>query len=85
MRGVHENRLTCLCVDPPGLRPTGGEHQRMNFPLFDHAELHIAIERCSFYRLPTGHHPISISSNRGQYIAICQDIAVNASSIPSRS
>jgi hypothetical protein len=55
MRGVHENRLTCLSVDPPGLCPPAREHQRVSFPSFNHTKFELAIEWRARYRLPVEH------------------------------
>jgi hypothetical protein len=52
MRRVDEDWSACLGIDPPGLRPTARKDKRVNFSVFAHAELQIAIEWRARYRLP---------------------------------
>jgi hypothetical protein len=49
------NRGTKTIVQYPSLCPAAGENQRIDFFVFDHAELQIAIEWCGRNRLPIEH------------------------------
>jgi len=58
MRRAHVNGFVCFRMNPASFRPTAREDQRIDFPLFDHTELQIAVEWRGRYRSPHGHFSI---------------------------
>jgi len=55
MRRAHVNGFVCFRMNPASFRLTAREDQRIDFPLFDYTELHIAVEWRGRYRSPHGH------------------------------
>jgi hypothetical protein len=55
MRRAHVNGVVCFRMNPASFCLTAGKDQRIDFPLFDHTELQIAVEWRGRYRSPHGH------------------------------